>query len=86
VNWITEQTLAMITPEEGIADAASKMSRKARAELAHRVIVELNADEQKAIDAAWISEIRRRVREIEEGEPLLDGDEVMRRARTPVSK
>ena len=72
--------------EQAIAKAATEMSREARAELAHRLVADLNDQEQKAIDAAWISEIRRRVREIDQGEPLLDGKEVMRRARALVKK
>ncbi|HVT90700.1 MAG TPA: addiction module protein [Tepidisphaeraceae bacterium] len=72
--------------EQAISNAAVEMSREARAELAHRLIAELHDDEQKAIDTAWVTEIRRRVKEIDQGEPLLDGDEVMRRARAMVKK
>ena len=72
--------------EMAISDAACEMSREARADLAHRLLAELSDDDQKAVDAAWIVEIRKRIKEIDNGEELLDGDEVMRQARKLVKK
>jgi hypothetical protein len=72
--------------ELAISDAACEMSREARAELAHRLFANLSDDEQRAIDAAWIMEVRKRAKEIDDGEELLDGDEVMRQARKLVKK
>ena len=67
--------------EEAIAKAAFEMSRDARAELAHRLIAGLDDEQQISVDTAWIKEIRKRVAEIDAGELLLDGDEVMQQAR-----
>jgi hypothetical protein len=72
--------------EEAIANAATAMSREARVELANRLLADLNDDEQKLIDTVWAAEIARRVKEIDAGEELLDGDEVMREARKLVRK
>jgi hypothetical protein len=66
--------------------AATKMSREARVELAHRLLADLDDDEQKSIDAAWAAEIRRRTKEIDQGEELLDGEEVMREARAQIRR
>jgi len=62
------------------------MSREARVELAHRLLADLDDDEQKSIDAAWAAEIRRRTKEIDQGEELLDGEEVMREARAQIRR
>ena len=70
--------------EEAVAKAASELSREARVELAHRLLADLNDDEQRAIDAAWAADIRRRMKEVDGGEELLDGEEVMRQARARI--
>jgi hypothetical protein len=84
VRWKWSKPMTKL--EKAVTKAASEMSREARAELAHRLLAELNDDEQKTIDAAWIAEIRRRMRETNAGEQLLDGEEVMRQARALVKK
>ncbi|HEX3356071.1 MAG TPA: addiction module protein [Tepidisphaeraceae bacterium] len=72
--------------EEAISQAAREMSRDARAELCHLLMQDLDDAEQKAIDDSWAREINRRIKEIDAGEPLLDGDEVMRQARARIAK
>ena len=72
--------------EEAITIAAREMSRDARVELCHLLMHDLDDTEQKAIDDAWARELHRRMKEIDAGETLLDGDEVMRQARALVKK
>lgn len=71
----------MTTLEETLCAAAREMSRDARVELCHLLMHDLDDAEQKAIDEAWAREINRRIKEIDQGGDLLDGDEVMRQAR-----
>jgi putative addiction module component (TIGR02574 family) len=75
-----------------IIDAAMPLSSKERAEIAAVLIESLNgpapsAAEQAEIDAAWRVEIRRRMKEIEDGTAeLIPGDEFLARVRERGSK
>jgi hypothetical protein len=54
--------------EEATIAAALTMSRDAKVELLDRLMIDLNDDEQKAIDPAWAVEIQRRVERANRGE------------------
>ena len=47
--------------EEAFVNAARELSPEAKAELASILLAELDDSEQRAIDEAWASEIRRRL-------------------------
>jgi len=55
----------------------------ARAMLADQLLVSLDAEDQKRIDAIWAEEVERRDKEIEDGVVTpIPGEEVMNRLRS----
>ena len=57
----------MSLSEDEILSAAMSLSPQAKARVAERLVSSMDADEQVAIDALWVVEIRRRLRDLEEG-------------------
>jgi len=71
----------MATSEEIFREAMT-LSPELRAELAERLIGSLVLDVSPEITEAHLSEVRRRIAEVESGEnKLIPGDEVLARAR-----
>ncbi|MGI9066574.1 MAG: addiction module protein [Pyrinomonadaceae bacterium] len=71
----------MATSEEIFREAMT-LSPEVRAELAERLIGSLAEDVSAEITAAQLTEVKRRVAEVESGEAqLIPGDEVLARAR-----
>ena len=68
-----------MTKTQLLAEALT-LQPKEREELAEELLLSVN----EVLDEEWAAEIRRRVAGIDGGEQLLDGDEVMRQARTQV--
>ena len=63
--------------KEQILREAMSLNVEERGELAEELLLTVD----QILDPEWAAEIQRRVAEIDAGEPLLDGDEVMRQAR-----
>jgi putative addiction module component (TIGR02574 family) len=73
--------LSMATSEEIFREAMT-LPTEVRAELAERLIGSLVEDVSQEITSAQLSEVRRRIAEVEFGEAeLIPGDEVLARAR-----
>lgn len=71
----------MATSEEIFREAMA-LSPEVRAELAERLIGSLAKDVSPEITTAQLTEVKRRVAEVESGEAqLIPGDEVLARAR-----
>ena len=71
-----------MTTSEEIFREAMTLSPEVRAELAERLIGSLAEDVSPEITTAQLSEVRRRIAEVESGEAeLIPGDEVLARAR-----
>jgi len=71
----------MVTSEELFREAMM-LAPDVRAELAERLIGSLAEDVSPEITTAQLSEVRRRIAEVESGEAeLIPGDEVLARAR-----
>ena len=71
----------MIAPLDDVTARALSLPIDERARLAERLLVSLDAD-QEAVDAAWRTEVRRRMAEIADGTVTLrPGAEVMVAAR-----
>lgn len=74
-----------------VEQALLSLNRGDRAEVLHRGIRSLELDEhteqdQAEVDAAWRSELRRRIDEVERGEvDMLDADEVHARVRAELA-
>ncbi len=72
---------------EALLDQALQLGEEARGELAARLLRSLESDDGDALpssewEAAWATEIDRRVREVREGRvQLVDGDDVMTELR-----
>ncbi len=63
-----------------IAEKALKLSPSARAYLAEMLLESLDHEEDFPISASWMAEIRRRCREIDNGEKqIVPGDEAFAR-------
>jgi len=61
---------------------ALQLSPESRASLAEKLIRSLEAEQDAAVEAAWIEEAKRRYRAIQAGEvTTLDGDEVFNQIR-----
>ena len=75
-----------------VFSAALALPSKKRAELAHRLLRSLDGPEptpaeQAEIDAAWVKEIGRRTREIDEGRmELIPAEEVFAEAQVVIRK
>jgi len=68
-----------------VRDQALELSANERAELAHDLLESLDGPADDGHDAAWDSEVQRRIREIEAGTAaLVEADEVARRVRAIV--
>ena len=79
----TEEPFERSTLFDQILRAALDLPLDARAMLANRLLESLEDSEQTEIDAAWVEEIDRRIRDIDEGRvKLVPGEEVMERLRT----
>lgn len=73
---------SMVTHFEEILSAALSLSPGERAMLADHLLSSLDGPNQKEVDAAWVVEAERRMREIDEGRvELIDGELVMDRLR-----
>jgi hypothetical protein len=68
-----------LTKDQILAEAMALKPRE-REELAEELLLSVS----EILDPEWAAEIRRRLGEIDQGEELLDGDEVMRQARARV--
>jgi putative addiction module component (TIGR02574 family) len=67
---------------EEIISAALALSPDTRAMLAEHLLVSLDGEDQKRIDALWAEEAERRDKEIEDGVVTpIPGEEVMNRLR-----
>jgi len=76
----------MATPEEIFRDAIA-LPPEARAELAERLIASLAEDVSPEITSAQLTEVRRRIAEVESGDAtLIPGDEVLARVRNLLAK
>jgi putative addiction module component (TIGR02574 family) len=76
----------MATPEEIFRDAIA-LPPEARAELTERLIASLAEDVSPEITRAQLSEVRRRIAEVESGKAtLIPGDEVLARVRNLLAK
>ena len=68
----------MSTEIEEITEKALLLSPNARSHLAEILLESLDYEEDFAVSSEWMTEIRRRCREIDSGEAeLLPGDEAM---------
>ena len=77
----------MARPLKEIEQELLSLPQRARAELAHRLIVSLDEGKDDDVDAYWRDELDRRQREIENGTAeLIPAEEVMRRARAALKK
>ncbi len=77
----------MARPLKEIELELLSLPQRERAELAHRLIVSLDEDNDGDVDAYWHNELDRRQREIENGtDELIPADEAMRRARAALKK
>lgn len=66
-----------------ILPAALSLSPGLREILADHLLASLDSPNQKKIDAAWVEEVERRVREIDEGTvETIDGELVMQKLRS----
>jgi len=76
----------MATPEEIFRDAVA-LPPEARAELTERLIASLAEDVSPEITSAQLTEVRRRIAEVESGDAtLIPGDEVLARVRNLLAK
>lgn len=76
----------MATPEEIFRDAVA-LPTDVRAELAERLIASRAEDISPKISVAQLAEVRRRIAQVESGEPaLIPGDQVLARVRNLVSR
>jgi hypothetical protein len=77
----------MSTTALKICVEALSLPREARAEIAHRRLVSLEDEKPDPnAEAAWKTEIRRRRREVREGQTkLIPADEIMRKALRAIS-
>ena len=76
----------MATPEEIFRDAVA-LAPDARAELTERLIASLAEDVSPEITSAQLTEVRRRIAEVESGDAtLIPGDEVLARVRNLLAK
>jgi len=74
------------TPEEIFRDAVA-LAPDARAELTERLIASLAEDVSPEITSAQLTEVRRRIAEVESGDAtLIPGDEVLARVRNLLAK
>jgi putative addiction module component (TIGR02574 family) len=64
-----------------LLDEAMALSAEDRERLAEDLWQSLDDSTRDEIDAAWTAEIRRRIEAIGQGEPLLDGEQVMAELR-----
>ena len=68
---------------EEIENAALALPSEARSMLAEHLLESLDAEEQQRIDALWLTEAERRIKEIEDGTvAAIPGEEVMQRLRS----
>ena len=68
---------------EKVRDAALDLSIEERSLLAEQLWDSARTAKEREIDAAWIKEVERRVKSIEDGTAeLLDGEEVLRELRS----
>lgn len=73
----------MARPLKEIEQELLSLPQKARARLAHELIVSLDKDGQteEGVEAAWLEEVKRRDAEIERGEVrAIPADEALRQA------
>ena len=78
--------MTMATPEEIFRDAVA-LAPDARAELTERLIASLAEDVSPEITSAQLTEVRRRIAEVESGDAtLIPGDEVLARVRNLLAK
>jgi len=78
--------LTVATPEEIFRDAVA-LAPDARAELTERLIASLAEDVSPEITSAQLTEVRRRIAEVESGDAtLIPGDEVLARVRNLLAK
>lgn len=78
----------MIRSPEEITSAAMSLSPLDKAKLAEQLVESIDTADQAQIDAVWIIEIRRRLRELDEGKAhTIPADEVFKsiEARRPRS-
>ena len=76
----------MATPEEIFRDAIA-LPPEIRAELTERLIASLAEDVSPEITTAQLTEVRRRIAEVESGEAtLIPGDEILARVRNLLAK
>ncbi len=76
-----DQVMASVALRQ-VRDQALELSQNERAELAHDLLESLDGPADDKHDAAWDSEIQRRVAELDAGTvDMVDADEVARRVR-----
>lgn len=79
----TQEPLEHSTLFDQILRAALDLPPDARAMLADLLLESLEDSEKNELDAAWVEEIERRIRDIDEGRvKLIPGEEVMEGLRS----
>jgi putative addiction module component (TIGR02574 family) len=67
----------MSSPADSVLDAALKLPEKERARVAAELVASLDGEPEDGVEAAWASEVERRIAEVERGDArLLPWDKV----------
>ncbi len=61
-----------------VFDDALQLPRAKRAELAHDLIASLDEPPEQDVEAAWLAEVEKRLREVDEGTAMLEDWETVR--------
>ena len=57
----------METSHKAILEAALRLAKSERVQLAEQIIASLEPEDEAEVDAAWVAEIERRFQELERG-------------------
>ena len=77
----------MTAMAQRIADEALTLPSDERAALVETLLVSLNAPTSAEVEQAWVTEIERRVREIDEGKVVpVDGEHVFAELRSKYAR
>jgi putative addiction module component (TIGR02574 family) len=71
------------TTSDKVAEAALRLSREDRAQLAAQLLTSLEQTAQDEIDAAWVEEAERRLAAVQRGElAAVEDDSILERLRS----